>query len=79
MTATITWSPINEQVLSVGSPSTVISQLEKVFGKLPIEIGMGDMDKLLVMVSMWEGKENPYNELATAITEYGTIRIDARY
>lgn len=77
MSATITWSPVNEQTLLVGSPSTVIKQLEGVFGKLPIEIGMNDMDKLLVMVKMWSGQDNPYEELSNVIVEYGTIRIKA--
>ena len=79
MSATITWSPVNEQTLLVGSPSTVIKQLEGVFGKLPIEIGMNDMDKLLVMVKMWSGQDNPYEELSNVIVEYGTIRIKAEY
>lgn len=79
MSATITWSPVNEQVLSVDSPSTVIEQLTKVFGALPLELSMGHFDKLHTMSHMWHGANNPYVELMNAIDEYGTIRIKATY
>jgi hypothetical protein len=79
MSATITWSPVNEQVLSVGSPSSVIESLTKVFGSLPIELGDKDIDKLLVMSHMWNHANDPYMTLIDAITEYGTINVKATY
>lgn len=79
MSATITWSAVNEKVLHVGSPSTVIGQLADVFGDLPLELGEEDVVKLQVMAKMWTGKDNPYSALVEAILTHGTIRIKATY
>ena len=79
MSASIYWSPVNEQALSVGSPSTVIESLTKVFGSLPVELGEKDIDKLLVMSHTWNHANDPYMALINAITEYGTISVKATY
>ena len=79
MSVTVYWNPVDKTILD-GATSDVVAALTKVFGQLPVNLSMNDMDKLLGMSATWSLKSpNPYETLTNAIVKFGVIEVIAEY
>lgn len=81
MSRSIYWTPKSSCMLNTYSEgaSSVIKQIEKVFGGLPLSLGRNDIDELNVMSDMLGYTPNPYNDLVDSILSHGTILIEVEF
>ncbi len=76
----IEWQPVNKGiVLQVGglSRQSLVTNLERAFGKLPVRLGRDHVDMLLGMAATVTNQngQNPYEQLVSAILEHDLIEI----
>lgn len=79
MSVSVYWTPVKPTWLK-GALSSTVTALEKVFGEMPITLTANDVEKLNTMAATYDrGDANPYEQLAQAILEFGTITVSTKY
>lgn len=81
MGASIVWRKISkkEPRLGTSTPSSFMSECEKVFGRLPFTFTKDKLEKISVLMRVSESDQETWAELYDLIDKYEEIEVDAKY